>query len=68
MHRPRYTSQKYYFFCFLYSFILEAVAQDLVRLEGLGKLKKFIHLIEFQASDLQAFSKVFQPTRYRIPT
>jgi hypothetical protein len=36
--------------------------QGLVRLEGLGKLKKFIHLIGSRARDFPARSVVSQPT------
>jgi hypothetical protein len=54
-HRPRSTPQKYYFsasgtnFCYRLS-----KPQGLVRLEGLGKLKKFNHLIGSRTHDFPA--------------
>jgi hypothetical protein len=38
-----------------------------VRLEGLSKLKRFIHLIEPWSRDLSACSILSQPLRYRVP-
>jgi hypothetical protein len=35
-----------------------------MRLEGLGKLKKFIHLIGSRTRDLPAYITVPQPLRY----
>jgi hypothetical protein len=43
------------------------VLQGLARQEGLGKLKKFTDLIEFQTHELLACSIVPQPLRYRVP-
>jgi hypothetical protein len=43
----------------IFSFlVLISVSEDLERPEGLGKLKKFIHLIESRAHDLPACSIV----------
>jgi hypothetical protein len=39
----------------------------LVRSEGLGKLKTFIHLIGSRTLDLPACSVMLQPLRYRVP-
>jgi hypothetical protein len=52
-HQPRSTLQKHYF-------------SALVRLEGLGKLKKLIHLFESRNCDPPACSIVPQPLSYRI--
>jgi hypothetical protein len=38
-----------------------------VRLEGLGKLKKFIHLMATRTRDLPACSKVPKPLCFRVP-
>jgi hypothetical protein len=47
------------FLCFCYSFLLEAErALELMWPEGLGKLKKFIHLIGSRTRDLLACSIV----------
>jgi hypothetical protein len=43
--------------------ICEAITQDLVRLEGLGKLKNFIQLIGTGTRDLPTCSVVPQPLR-----
>jgi hypothetical protein len=66
-HRPRSTSQKYYFsapgthFCYKLS-----KPQNLVRLEGLSKLKKCIHLIGSRTLGLLAWSTVPQALRYLV--
>jgi hypothetical protein len=58
-HRPRSTPQKHYFsvsgthFCYRLS-----EPQGLVRLEGFGKLEKFIHLIGCRTRDLSDCSIV----------
>jgi hypothetical protein len=40
--------------------------QDLVHLEGLGKLIIFIHLIGSRTHEFQACSRVLQPLRYLL--
>jgi hypothetical protein len=66
--RSRSTPQKYYIsasgthLCYRLS-----KSQDLVRLKGLGKLKKFIHLIGSRPRYLPAFSTVPQLLSYRVP-
>jgi hypothetical protein len=42
--------------------------QGLVRPEGLGKSKEFIHLVGSRTRDLPACSLVPYPLRYRVPT
>jgi hypothetical protein len=42
--------------------------QGLMRPEGLGKLKEFIHLIGSRTRDLPACSIMPQPLRYRVPS
>jgi hypothetical protein len=50
-------------FVFWYSFLLDLTnPRGLVRLEGLGKLKKFYDFIGTLTSDLPAYSIVPQPT------
>jgi hypothetical protein len=66
-HRPRFIPQKHYFsasvthFCYRLS-----KPQAIVRLEGLGKLKEFIHLIWSRTRDLPACS-IVPSLRYRVP-
>jgi hypothetical protein len=48
---------------FWYSFLLEAVnPRNTLRLEGLGKLRKFDDLIRNRTNDLQACNTAPQPT------
>jgi hypothetical protein len=67
-HRQRSTPQKHYFsasgthFCWRLS-----KPRGLERLEGLGKLKNFVHLIGARTRVLPACSMVPQPLRYRVP-
>jgi hypothetical protein len=56
-HRPRSTPHKHYFSASGVHLCQRlSKPQGLVRLEGLDKLKKFIHLIQSQALDLPACS------------
>jgi hypothetical protein len=68
-HRPRYTPQKHYFSASVTHFCQRlSKPHGLVSLEGLGKLKKFIHLIGSPTGDLPACSIVPQRLRYRVPS
>jgi hypothetical protein len=58
MHRPRSAPQKHYFMFLVLISVRDSEPQGLVRLEGLGKLKTFIHLIRYQTRDLLACSIV----------
>jgi hypothetical protein len=67
-HRPRSTPQKHFpssssHFCYRLN-----RPEDLVRLEGLGKLKKkrIIYLIRSRTCDLSACSIVPQPLRHHV--
>jgi hypothetical protein len=67
-HRPRSAPQKHYFSASRTHFSWSlSKPQGRVWLEGLGKLRKFIHLIRSGTRDLLACSKVPQPLRYRVP-
>jgi hypothetical protein len=66
--RPRSTPQNHFsasgtLFCYRLSKL-----QGLVLPEGLGKLKKFIHLILSRTLDLPAGNKEPQPLRYQMLT
>jgi hypothetical protein len=56
-HRPRSTPQKQYFLL-LVLISVRGEPQGLVLPEGLGKLKKFIHLIGYRTRDHPACSIV----------
>jgi hypothetical protein len=67
-HRPRSTAHKHSFsasdthFCYKLS-----KSQGIVQEEGIGKLKKFIHLIGSRTPDLPPVAIVPSPLRYRAP-
>jgi hypothetical protein len=66
-HRLRSIPQKHYFSAFDSHFCYRlSESQGLVRPQGLGKLRNFIHLIGSRTSDLPACSLVPQPLRYRV--
>jgi hypothetical protein len=63
MHQQRSTPQKHYFSVSGTYFCQRLrKPQDVVRLEGLSKLKKFNHLIGFRTHNLPACSTMPQPT------
>jgi hypothetical protein len=62
-HLPRSTPQKHFFSASDTHFCQRLTkSQGTVRLEGLGKLKKFVHLIRSRTHGLPAYSIVPQPT------
>jgi hypothetical protein len=67
-HRPRSTPQKHYFSAFGTPLCQSlSKSQRPVRPEGLGQLKKIIHLIGSRNCDFSARSIVPQPLSYRVP-
>jgi hypothetical protein len=67
-HRQRSTPQRHYFLLLLLISVRGWVnPQGLLWLEGLGKLKTFIHLTGFRTNDLPACSIVPQLRCYRVP-
>jgi hypothetical protein len=65
--RPRFTLQKHYFSASGTHFCQRLIQpQSLVRPEGLGKLRKFVHLIGSPSRDIPACSIVPYPLRYHV--
>jgi hypothetical protein len=66
-HWSRSTTQKHYFSAFSTHFYYRlSEPQGILRPEGLGKLKKCIHLIGSRTHDFPACSIVPSPLRYRV--
>jgi hypothetical protein len=66
-HRPRSTPQILLFILLVLITVKElSKLQGLVRLEGLAKLQKFIHLIGSRTRDFPACSIVPQPLHHSV--
>jgi hypothetical protein len=65
MRQQRFTPQRHFLVLTSVGGWLEP--QGLVRLEGLGNLKKFSDVIENRTRDLPTCSIVPLPLRYRVP-
>jgi hypothetical protein len=61
-HRPHFTPQKHYYFYVSDTHFCWRLgkSEGLVRPEGLGKLKKFIHHIGSRTRDLSGYQKYVQ--------
>jgi hypothetical protein len=69
MHRPHFTPQKHYYFYVSGTHFRSRLSelQGLVRLEGLRKLRKYIHFIGYRTRDLPACGVVTQQLCCRMP-
>jgi hypothetical protein len=66
-HWPHSTSQKKCYVSGSHLYYRLSKTHGLVRREGLGTLKKFIHLIRSRTRNFPTWGLVPQPLRYRVP-